>query len=80
MSQATDQPGTLLGKPLTNREGQVFMLVGKGLTNSEIAGRLKLSVHTVRAHRKRIAGKLGVDGGEAARRAILMDRGRRGPS
>lgn len=79
-SQAADQPGTLLGKPLTNREGQVFMLVGNGLTNSEIAGRLKLSVHTVRAHRKRIAGKLGVDGGEAARRAILMDRGRRGPS
>ncbi len=74
-SPSVDQPGVLFGKPLTSREGQVFMLVGKGLTNPEIAGRLKLSVHTVRAHRKRIGKKLGVDGADVARRAILLEGG-----
>ena len=77
-SEASNRAGVLLGKPLTDREGQVFLLVGKGLTNAEIASRLTLSVHTVRAHRKRIAGKLGVDGAEVARRAILMEGGRPG--
>lgn len=55
---------------LTEREAQVFGLVGEGLTTREIAERLGLSEHTVQTHRKRIAMKLGTTGDELLRRAV----------
>lgn len=67
-----DEPGdaTLRGKPLSQRERQVFALIGEGLLNREIGERLDLSEETIRAHRKRIARKLGTRGNELAKRAI----------
>lgn len=67
-----DKPGdaTLRGKPLSQRERQVFALIGEGLLNREIGERLDLSEETIRAHRKRIARKLGTRGNELAKRAI----------
>ncbi len=56
---------------LTNRELEVFKLIGEGVGPSDIAGRLCLSVKTVETHREKIKKKLGAQsGGELTRRAI----------
>ncbi|TAM70079.1 MAG: response regulator transcription factor [Microbacteriaceae bacterium] len=44
---------------LTDREREVLALVGLGLTNTEIAGRLYLSPLTAKTHVSRILSKLG---------------------
>ncbi|MBA3782662.1 MAG: response regulator transcription factor [Nocardioides sp.] len=44
---------------LTDRERQVAIAVGHGLSNAEIAGELYLSVPTVKAHVSRLFEKLG---------------------
>lgn len=59
------------GRSLSARESEIFQLIGDGLTNHEIAAQLGLSAHTVRTHRKRIAAKLGTEGAELTRWAIL---------
>ena len=48
---------------LSDRELQVFELVGRGQTTGEIAKALHLSPKTVETHRQRIKGKLGIDSG-----------------
>lgn len=55
---------------LTDREAEIFGLIGDGLSSRRIAERLGLSVHTVQTHRKRIATKLGTTGDELVRRAV----------
>jgi DNA-binding NarL/FixJ family response regulator len=45
---------------LTDREQQVALAVGRGLTNAEIARELRLSVPTVKAHVSRLFDKLQV--------------------
>lgn len=44
--------------PLTPREMEVLALLGKGLSNTELAGTLKLSEATVKTHVARIFAKL----------------------
>lgn len=46
---------------LTDREFEVFLLLGQGYTPRHVAGALCLSVSTVEAHRERMKGKLGVE-------------------
>ncbi len=46
---------------LTEREHEVAVTVGQGLSNAEIASRLHLSVPTVKAHIGRLFAKLEVD-------------------
>lgn len=56
---------------LTNRERDVLKLLAHGLTNREIAGKLSLSVGTVKVHVEHIIGKLNVsDRTQAAVRAV----------
>lgn len=43
---------------LTDRELEIFVLIGKGRTSKEIAGDLNLSVKTVESHRGNLKGKL----------------------
>jgi DNA-binding NarL/FixJ family response regulator len=45
---------------LTDRQLEVFRLLGDGLTTAQIAGRLHISTHTVETHRENIKQKLGV--------------------
>jgi DNA-binding NarL/FixJ family response regulator len=45
---------------LSDRELEVFRLIGLGLTTAEVAGRIPLSVHTVETYRQRIKDKLGL--------------------
>ncbi|MEV8523913.1 response regulator transcription factor [Streptomyces sp. NPDC052000] len=46
---------------LSERERSVLELIGEGLTNRQIAGRLYLSEKTVKNHISRLLSKLGVD-------------------
>jgi DNA-binding CsgD family transcriptional regulator len=45
--------------PLTDREGEIVMLIGEGLSNREVAERLTLSVRTVESHIYRAMLKTG---------------------
>ena len=56
---------------LSNREMQVFELIGHGQGTREIAEQLHLSVHTIESHRENIRMKLGLrNGTELLRRAV----------
>ncbi|AEC01951.1 response regulator transcription factor [Parasphaerochaeta coccoides] len=45
---------------LTNRELEIFSLIGKGYGASDIATRLNLSVKTINAHQDRMKNRLGL--------------------
>jgi DNA-binding NarL/FixJ family response regulator len=47
---------------LTKRQQKIFHFLGQGLLNKEIAHELGISPHTVQAHRRQIAEKLGISG------------------
>jgi NarL family two-component system response regulator YdfI len=53
-----DDPPEIL-EPLTARERDVLRMLSVGLSNKEIATRLKISDHTVKFHVAAILGKLG---------------------
>ncbi|MDO8543049.1 MAG: response regulator transcription factor [Opitutaceae bacterium] len=55
-----NKPAGLAGK-LTDRELQVFRLVGRALNTRAIAAKLGVSGKTVEAHRENIKGKLALD-------------------
>jgi LuxR family maltose regulon positive regulatory protein len=57
-----------LSEPLTNREQDVLLLLGKRYSDKEIANTLSISVGTVNTHVRHISDKLGVHG----RRAIVQ--------
>jgi LuxR family maltose regulon positive regulatory protein len=50
-----------LAEPLTERELEVLRLIDGGLTNQAIAGRLVISLGTVKSHTANLFGKLGVN-------------------
>lgn len=54
------KPAGIVGA-LTDRELQVFRLVGRALSTRAIAERLGVSIKTIEAHRENIKGKLGLD-------------------
>ncbi len=55
----TEQAGTLSGlSSLSDRQMQIFTMLGKGLGTIEIAARLNLSTKTVDAHKEHIKQKL----------------------
>ena len=49
----------------------MFVHLGRGLDNKEIATALRISVQTVTTHRKAIAKKLGCNGASLVRLATL---------
>lgn len=54
------RPGASPVAKLTNRELEVFELLGRGNSSREIAEKLSLSVKTVDTHRENIKDKLGI--------------------
>ncbi len=55
---------------LTPKEFEIFALMGRGMLSKEIAAILDISSHTVQAHRKTIAVKLGTTGHELLQQAV----------
>lgn len=74
--ETLDAPATRgaagLNEPLTPRELEVFELIGKGLSNRDIAGVLGISAHTAKFHVGQILAKVG-----AATRAEAVGQGLR---
>jgi len=62
-------PTTSVDSALTKRECEVLQLIGRGLSNKEIARELSLSTATIKHHVHGVLGKLNV-----ARRAQAMRR------
>ena len=60
--------------PLTDREREIVMLIGEGLSNRDIATRLTLSVRTVESHIYRAMMKTGTTSREEL--AALLSRRR----
>ena len=63
---------------LTNRELEIFRMIGEGLTTGAIADRLFLSTHTIDTHRENIKRKLAVStAAELSRAAVqwLLENG-----
>ncbi len=61
---------------LSEREREVFLLIGRGLGTAEIAGRLNLSVKTIESHRIAIKQKLNLKTGmELVRCAVGWSEG-----
>jgi DNA-binding NarL/FixJ family response regulator len=60
---------------LSDRELEVFQLIGNGFTTREIAQRLHLSTKTIDSYREHLKAKLDLDSGaELVRRAIRWTR------
>jgi DNA-binding CsgD family transcriptional regulator len=57
--QASDATRTPI-EQLTDRELEIFRMIGEGTKTSEIATRLFLSTHTIDTHRENIKRKLNV--------------------
>ncbi len=74
---SSTRPGTGAGSVgrLTDRELQVFELIGQGVRTQAIAERLHRSVKTVESHREHIKNKLGLkDADQLLRYAIKWTR------
>jgi DNA-binding NarL/FixJ family response regulator len=56
---------------LTDREREIFTLIGRGLATRDIAQRLDLSVKTVETYQARIKEKLGLANGHELTRAAI---------
>ncbi|HLY29767.1 MAG TPA: helix-turn-helix transcriptional regulator, partial [Ktedonobacterales bacterium] len=56
---AQAEPHSSPYEPLSAREHDILQLVAEGLSDHQIAGRLILSLHTVKLHVKHILAKLG---------------------
>lgn len=56
---------------LTDRELQVFSLIGKGLGTTEVAKQLHLSNHTIDSHRENIRRKMGLKNGHELTHAAV---------
>jgi DNA-binding NarL/FixJ family response regulator len=54
------EAGATLEHTLSDRELEVFELIGSGLTTRDIASKLHRSVKTIESHREHIKGKLGL--------------------
>lgn len=56
---------------LTERERQIYSMVGQGRMSKEIAEDLRIAVRTVETHRKAICRKLKVSGSQLVRQAAV---------
>ncbi|MEM0970623.1 MAG: response regulator transcription factor, partial [Verrucomicrobiota bacterium] len=61
---------------LTQREGEIFNLIGQGLASKEIGERLSISVSTVDVHKSRIRAKLKLSDAPELLRYALTHAGR----
>jgi len=70
MVEARPQTGGGGVESLTDRELEVFQLVGAGMSTRQIAAQFSLSIKTIETHRQSIKHKLGLHGaGELVRQA-----------
>lgn len=66
-----DPPRGIIENP-TDRELEIFQLIGNGFSTGEIARRLNLSPHTIETHRKNIKDKLGLSSGSELNKQAIQ--------
>lgn len=72
LQKGPDKQNAATEDKLTDRELEVFRLIGKGLSTREIAAQMALGVKTIGTYRDRIKQKLELKNGvELTRRAVL---------
>jgi DNA-binding NarL/FixJ family response regulator len=71
VGHASEDPGVGAVDTLSDRELEVFRLIGRGLKTHEISQQLHLSVNTVETYRDRIRAKLDLSDGLALARAAM---------
>lgn len=69
-SGSSSARSTEVSDRLSDREYEIFVLIGRGLMSKEIGDKLSISPQTVQAHRRNIAEKLGTAGPELVQLAI----------
>jgi DNA-binding NarL/FixJ family response regulator len=69
--KGTGTPGAISIDVLSDREFEVFQLIGNGFSTREIADKINVSTNTVESHRNRIKTKLNLESSaELSRHAI----------
>lgn len=73
LARSGSGPATDLGvDQLTDRELEVFRLIGEGLGTRQVAGNLRVSISTVETHRTHIKEKLGlISAPDLVRQAVI---------
>jgi len=66
----SDDSESCIAEPLTKREGEVLELIGRGLSNKEIARELCLSLSTIKHHVHNVLSKLGLSSRAQAMRKV----------
>jgi DNA-binding NarL/FixJ family response regulator len=61
--QGRETPTGSLAEILSDRELEIFHLIGGGMSTGDIAKKLNISVNTIESHRKKIKEKLGIQKG-----------------
>lgn len=80
MASGDTAPGDNLLHALSDRELQIYQMIGAGMSNRDIAPRLGISSKTVETHRENIKHKLGLkDGVALVQSATDWLRGRPAP-
>ncbi|MEU6035451.1 helix-turn-helix transcriptional regulator [Actinomadura sp. NPDC047616] len=64
---------------LTSRQLEVFLLLGRGMSNRQIAVALEVSEHTVKAHIAKVLRTLGLESRLQAGLAALLHQQRDSP-
>jgi DNA-binding NarL/FixJ family response regulator len=72
MNQTEGQPFPSPFTDLSDRELEVFFLIGQGVSTKKIAERLYLSIKTIETHRDRIKKKLGLESGNELNRYAIQ--------
>ena len=61
--QGKEMSAESITEVLSDRELEIFQLIGSGMGTGDIAKTLNISVNTIESHRKKIKEKLGIDKG-----------------
>ncbi|MDR1893356.1 MAG: response regulator transcription factor [Spirochaetales bacterium] len=71
ISQKKPEPGGLLTDGLTDREIEIFDLIGEGMKNQNIANKLSISIKTVETYKTHLKRKLNLkDSSELIQKAV----------
>jgi two-component system, NarL family, invasion response regulator UvrY len=73
-SELHEGSDTELHKGLSNRELQIMLFIARGMTVSEIAVSLSLSVKTVSTYRERVLGKMNMHSNAELMRYVIANR------
>jgi DNA-binding NarL/FixJ family response regulator len=70
--QGKDTGAESLPEILSDRELEIFRMIGNGMGTGEIAKKLNISVNTIESHRKKIKDKLGIQKGSELVKAAVQ--------